>query len=176
MYMATIWTIPSNISQYPEEGADNFHIRWVSSTNFNELSMLDGKSLKTERDLIHIARDPKHDITDKTYYLKLTNFKFSNLPNILSGIELKMSINRFGRITDDTVQLILNNQLIGENIANLNLDMKKIYGTSSDLWGTNLTVESLNDPSFGVVLRFKSHPNWPHKSSPFIDAIEIKIH
>lgn len=176
MYMATIWTIPSNISQYPEEGADNFHIRWASSTNFNELSMLDGKSLKTERDLIHIARDPKHDITDKTYYLKLTNFKFSNLPNILSGIELKMSINRFGRITDDTVQLILNDQLIGENIANLNLDMKKIYGTSSDLWGTNLTVESLNDPSFGVVLRFKSHPNWPHKSSPFIDAIEIKIH
>ena len=85
-------------------------------------------------------------------------------------------MNRLGRITDETVQLCRNNELIGDNHASLNLDLIKIYGSDTDNWNTNLTMSNIQNSSFGVVLRFQSHPNWPHKSSPLIDAVELRIH
>jgi len=27
-----------------------------------------------------------------------------------------------------------------------------------------------------VVVRFQSHPNWPHKCSALVDAIELRVH
>ena len=124
---------------------------------------------------MHIAREPKHDITEKTYYLRLRNFDFKSLPVSMTGIEVRISMNRFGRITDDTVQLLMNDNVIGKNQADLDLTPNKIYGNSSDLWETNLSVNDIQSATFGILLRFKSHPKWPHKSSAFIDAVEIRI-
>jgi len=174
--MSTPWALPTNISQYAETGAEDSHVSWLEVDNFSAIKTLDLRSVKTSRDLVHIARDPRHDITEKTYYLKITNFNFYNLPQTLSGIELKISMNRFGRITDDAIHLCLNNEIIGENQASLILDPIKIYGNSTELWNTNLTITDIQDPSFGCIIRFQSHPKWPHKCSAFIDAIEIRIH
>lgn len=174
--MTSNWALPRNVTQYAEEGAENVHVSWLETNNFNSLKNLDGKFIRTTRDLLHIARDPKVDLTEKTYYLKLTNFNFQNLPQIVSGIELRLSLNRYGRITDDTIQLCINNNLIGTNQANLNLDLKKIYGGENMLWDTTLTAEQISNESFGVILRFKSHPRWPHRCSPLIDAVELRIH
>lgn len=173
--MATIWALPTVISQYAESEAEDAHISWQEVDNFSSLKNLDGKSIRTSRDLLHIARDPKRDITEKTYFLKVTGFQFNFIPTIIRGIEMKLSSNRFGRITDDTVQLVLNNNPIGLNQANLNLDPIKIYGNESDLWSSNLTSANINS-SFGVIVRFQSHPKWPHKNSMLIDAIEIRLH
>lgn len=174
--MASNWALPRTIIQYAETGAEDSHISWLELDNFSNLKFKDGKHTKTVRDLLHIARDPKTDIKEKTYYLKLTNFNFENLPDTLSGIELKITMNRFGRITDDTVQLVLNNNFIGDNAADLELNPIKIYGNSTTLWNTNITISDVLDNSFGVVLRFQSHPKWPHKSTPLIDSVEIRIH
>jgi hypothetical protein len=174
--MTSNWALPRNIIQYAEESAEDFHVPWLEKDNFSGLKNLDGKSIQTTRDLLHIARDPRKSITEKTYFLKITNFNFQNLPATVSGIELKLSMNRYGRITDDTVQLCLNDQEIGTNQANLNLDPKKIYGGNAVLWDTNLTVSNVSSPTFGIILRFKSHPNWPHRCSPLIDAVELRIH
>jgi hypothetical protein len=84
-------------------------------------------------------------------------------------------MNRFGRITDDTVQLCLNNNEIGENRANLLLDPIKTYGSQNDLWETTLTNSDVLNPTFGIILRFQSHPRWPHKSTPMIDSVQIRI-
>lgn len=174
--MTTNWTLPTNVIQYAEEGGEDAHISWLETNNFHSLKDFDGKSVRTTRDLVHIARDPRHDILQKTYYLKLTGFNFSNLPVTLSGIEMRLSINRYGRITDDTIQLCYNNVLIGDNHASLNLDLIKIYGSGTDNWNTNLTMSDIQNSSFGVAIRFQSHPNWPHRSSPLIDAVELRIH
>jgi hypothetical protein len=172
----SIWTLPKDISQYSEPGGEDAHVSWLEVNNFSALRSLDGKSVRTTRDLLHIAREPKHDITEKTYFLKLTNFNFSELPNTITGIEAKLSMNRFGRITDDTVQLTLNDELIGENQATLDTNPIKLYGSENSLWDTTLTPEDLQNPLFGIVLRFKSHPRWPHKNSALIDAVEIRVY
>jgi hypothetical protein len=96
--MATNWALPSSIEQYSEDQAENIHITWTG--DFNNLTRSLGRSIKTSKDLLHIARDPRHDIVDKTYYLRVTNFNFNYIPNVVSGIEVRLSTNRYGRITD----------------------------------------------------------------------------
>jgi hypothetical protein len=174
--MTSNWALPTQIIQYAESGAEESHIPWTEVDNFYSLKNVDGKSIKTERDLLHIARDPKKDITEKTYFLKLTGFNFLNVPSTISGIEVKLTMNRFGRITDDTVQLCLNNNEIGENRANLLLDPIKTYGNQNDLWETTLTNSDVLNPTFGIILRLQSHPRWPHKSTPMVDSVQIRIH
>ena len=173
--MATKWTLPVTVDQYAESDAENIHVSWDSS-EFSNLRNLDGRSIKTVRDLLHISRDPRHDIVEKTYFLRVSNFNFSNLPDTLSGIETRITANRYGRITDDTVQLCLNGVLIGDNQATLDLSPIKIYGSNESLWSTTLSMSDIQNSSFGVVVRFKSHPSWPHKCSALIDAIEIRVH
>lgn len=174
--MISNWALPRAISQYAEEGGETAHISWIERDNFSGLKQLDGKSIQTSTDLLHIARDPKIDLTQKTYFLKITNFNFSNLPTLLTGIELKLTMKRQGRITDETIQLCVNDELIGDNQATLILDPVKIYGGTNTLWNSNLTKLDIEQESFGIILRFQSHPRWPHKCSPLVDAVELRIH
>jgi|694.fasta_scaffold00326_8 hypothetical protein len=174
--MTSNWALPTNIIQYSEEDSETSHVQWTEIDNFYSLKNLDGKFVKTQRDLLHIARDPKKDLVEKTYFLKLTGFNFINIPSNISGFEVKITMNRFGRITDDTIQLCLNDKLIGDNKANLDLAPIKIYGNENDLWETNISNSGVINNSFGIVLRFMSHPRWPHKNSAMIDTVQIRIH
>lgn len=173
--MTSNWALPRSVEQYAEPEYENIHVSWVEQNNFSSLKNLDGKFVKTSRDLLHIARDPRHDILEKTWFLRLTDFRFTNFPSSLSGIQVRISINRYGRITDDTVQLCLNNQLVGKNQATLELPTTAIYGGENNLWNTNLNMTDIQNPSFGIVLRYKSHPQWPHKCSTLLDSVEIKV-
>lgn len=172
----TNWALPTTVVQYAESGAEDIHVSWLDIDNFNNIKTLNGKYIKTSRDLVHIARDPKHDIVEKTYYLRLTGFSFESLPATISGIQFKINMNRFGRISDDTIQLCLNGNGIGDNLADTGLSPIKTYGDSSSLWNSNLTISDIQNPDFGILLRFKSHPNWPHKSSCLIDSAELRIY
>ena len=174
--MTTEWTLPNTVTQYAELGGEDAHVSWLEVDNFSSLKGVDSKSVRTTRDLLHIAREPRHDTTEKTYYLKITNFNFTRLPQTLSGIELKISMNRVGRITDETVQLCLNNDLKGLNHATRDLNLIKVYGSETDMWETNLNMQDIQNPSFGIILRFQSHPSWPHKSTPLVDSVELRIH
>ena len=172
----TNWALPTTVEQYAEAGAESAHVSWLEIDNFNNLKTLNGKHVKTLRDLVHIARDPRHDIVEKTYYLKLTQFNLESLPSLLSGIEVKITMNRFGRISDDAIHLCLDGNPIGDNLATLDTSPIKIYGGPFTLWNSNLTISDIQDPTFGVIIRFKSHPKWPHKSSALMDAVEVRIY
>jgi len=174
--MATDWTFPSNFEQYAETGAEELHTAWNDNNNFYELKNTDGRQLQTNKVLYHIARSPKTDLKNKTYYLKLTGFNFYNLPSILSGIEVKIQAQRYGRAIDDTVQLLLNDQEIGSNLASLPINIVKKYGTENDLWNTGLTINDIGNSTFGLLLRFKAHPMWPHSSPMFLDSVVMRIH
>ncbi len=171
--MTSNWALPQIIEQYAE--SEEHDVSWNSENNFQSIKTKNNKFLKTSRDLLHIARDPRSNIKEKTYFLKCTNFNLINVPEQISGIELKLTSNRFGRITDDLIQLTLNSNLIGENFADFDLSPIKIYGNSTDNWSSNLTRDQILSNFFGIVLRFKSHPNWPHRSSMLIDSVELRI-
>lgn len=174
--MTTNWALPTTIVQYAEDSAELAHISWHEVDNFSAMKSRDSRFIKTSSDLYHIARDPKHDILQKTYYLKATGFNFENIPSVPVGIEVRLTMNRYGRVTDDTIQLCLSDTVIGDNLANLNLDPIKIYGSKSDMWNAQITQASIQNPTFGIVLRFKSHPRWPHRSSALIESVEIRVH
>lgn len=166
--MTTFWTQPNKIDQYFEEGAEEEHISWGNLSKF---------PIQTNKDLFHIARSPKPNLKTKTYFLKFTKFHFENLPLTLSGIEFKLNAKRKGRITDETIQLYVNDKVVGDNKATLNLDPIKIYGNSTDKWGIDsLLISQISNLNFGVIVRFQSHPHWPHKDGAIIDLVELRIH
>jgi hypothetical protein len=172
--MTTQWTTPTLVEQYAE---DDSHIQWVNVDNFQPLLTVNSGGVVSATPLYHIARSPKYDIKNKTYYIRATGFNFINLPTILSGIAVRLTMNRGGRITDETIQLCLENQAIGTNKADLPLEPITIYGGDSDMWKVDsIDISTVQDASFGVTLRFQSHPHWPHKTTPIINAIEIQIH
>lgn len=172
--MTTDWTLPTTFLQYSEEGGEENHIPW--NNDLTPLRNSDGRFLQSNGALHHISRSPKPDIKNKTYYIKLTGYNFYALPNELSGIEVRLRTRRYGRATDDTIQLVLNDENVGENKADLKIHNENIYGGGTDLWNTNLTIEDLQDPSFGIIIRFKAHPNWPHRDPIFVDSVEMRIH
>jgi len=173
--MPTAWTFPSNIIQYSESGAENIDIAWDDSKGFSELKNFDGRSLQSMGSLRHIARAPKPDIKNKTYFLRCTGFNFVNLPNTPTGIEVQVDARRYGRAQDETIQLCLNNNLIGENLSTPIINPQKIYGSSTSLWGSSIIQQNLLDPTFGFILRFQAHREWPHSDPVLIDAIQMRI-
>ena len=174
--MTTNWALPTSIIQYAEPGAEDAHISWLEVNNFHGLKDLNSHGVQTSRDLIHIAKQPRQDLVEKTYYLKLSGFNFLNLPTVLSGIEMRLSVNRRGRITDETIQLMKNNQIDGDNYASLNVDPVNIYGGSTDKWHSSISILDLENKNFAVLIRFQSHPKWPHKNGAMVNAVEIRIH
>ena len=79
--MTTIWTLPTIISQYDEPGApvddEMSNVAWDDSSNFQELLNI-GNSLLTKKNLQHIARSPKYDLRNNTYFISLSGFNFVN--------------------------------------------------------------------------------------------------
>jgi hypothetical protein len=168
--MTTEWTSPNTLTQYAE---DESHISW--NTNFESLrTQIGGVSLI--KPLQHISRQPKNDIKMKTWYIQASNFNFQNIPEVVSGVSFRFSVNRGGRVFDDTIQLTYNNELIGENKCLRTVDPVQLYGGPLDTW----TIENLNsiiqDPTFGIVVRLRSHPDWPHKTTPILKGLELQIY
>ena len=176
--MTTEWTTPTIFSQYAESGAEQAHISWDDSKGWASLLNRDiNEKIRTAGTLEHIARSPKHDILTKTYYVKCQGFNFINLPESPSGIELKLTTQRRGRVTDETIQLCFDDTVIGDNQANLIVDPIKIYGNKTSLWSVkNLSMSTIQDSKFGVVIRLQSHPNYPHRDEAYINAVELRIH
>jgi hypothetical protein len=176
--MTTEWTTPTIFSQYVESGAETAHIPWNDSNGWAALLNRNvNEKIGTNGTLTHIARSPKHDILSKTYYVKCQGFNFVNLPDSPSGIELRLTTQRRGRITDETIQLCFDNNTISENLADLIVDPVKIYGGSTSLWSVkNLSMSTIEDSKFGVVIRLQSHPNYPHRDEAYINAVELRIH
>ena len=171
--MYTQWFFPTTVSQYAEIEED---IAWNDDNSFLNLKHADGTFLTLSRPLLRIANPTVNDIKMKTYYLKLTNFNVIFPFNQLNGVELELNMNRGGRITDDTIQLLYDDAAIGENLINLDLAPKKLYGGPTDLWGAALTQEMIEDTSFGVLLRFQSHPAWPHREYAKIDYARLRFY
>lgn len=170
--MPTNWTLPTSFAQFAE--ADN-HIAWDDVSNYVYLRTEDNGYIKTVKSLIHISNSSTGPRRNTTHYLLLTNFPFINLPDTISGIEVEIKINRGGRITDDTIQLRLNDEFIGENKANSNLDLFSKYGSSTDMWATELTRSDLQNPNFGIGIRFQSHLMYPHNDTPMLDYVKLRV-
>lgn len=173
--MATNWTYPNIVSQHAENGANEVHVSW-NNIDIESVINNDKLNILTSENLFRIARSPKSDLTTKTYFLKFKNFNFINVPEIISGIELRLITNRRGRVMDDTIQLIHGDNILGNNKADHEILQNKIYGSATDLWNSNITKNQILDKNFGILLRFKSHNKFPHKDPMFLNSVEMRIY
>jgi len=172
---------PRTVTQYADD--EHNQIQWESDY-LKFLTSPGTSSTTTVKPLRHIARAPKYDIVDVTWSIMLTNFNFDNLPASISNITLNTTMNRYGRITDDIIQLCYQGQLIGSNQSQpvedshgrSLLNSHTNYNGDLKQWGvTDLTTMMVQDPSFGIVVRYKGHPAWPHRTAPILYAVGLQI-
>jgi hypothetical protein len=121
-----------------------------------------------------------------------TNFNFTDSGTVV-GIELELDARRVARVQDLVVQLTLNGDIIGDNRASIVNPVQSdtftadvtvplhpiqdynIYGGPSDLWGTTITGADVVDPTFGVVISFKSNIIYPHNDVVYLDQVALRI-
>ncbi len=172
------WYNPLTITENPAE--DSKLISWKTPLKFPLLSA---------KDLIHLSGTggPGPSMTDlknKTTALVFTDFSIDAPTGDLTGVELKLDIDRAGRIGDADVFLVYNGEIIGVNKTDYSQDEaahllnfnKNLYGGADDLWGADITPEMLTDSSFGVWLRMQSHPFFPHRSGIKISQVSLRYY
>ena len=81
----------------------------VQNYNFDKVITLNG-GVSLSAPLLHISRQPKNDILMNTWYIVVSDFNFTSIPEQISGIKFRFTVDRSGRVFDDTVQLSLDNE------------------------------------------------------------------
>ena len=173
--------LPTNVVQSSQ--IPNDEIGWYSTPSTN-IGFLAGSRWSTVRDLKHISNPATGDLRNKTWALTCTNFQMQSLPDTISGLQLNVSAQRNGRIVDEIIQLTYQGTAFGnnnfvyktDNEGNLTILNDSVYGGPEDLWGFSLTPAILQDPSFGVILKFQSHPYYPHSSGMMLDSVSLTVY
>jgi len=142
--------------------------------------------IQSTKNLAHIPNPTRGPKLDKTYFLKCTKFGMTGdtIPTSVTGIEVRLDAQRWGRIVDETVCLVYNGEIISENKTNISAIREghltnnnvQTYGGFADMWGAEITREMLASDSFGVLLRFSSNPLYPHRDTIEVYRITIKLY
>ena len=119
-----------------------------------------------------------------------------NIPNssmLITGIEFYLDIKRMSRIEDLRIQLTLNGEAIGNNMASPVNPVQSnmytgenspllpiigdvnVYGGPTNLWGTELTSTQIADDSFGIIFSFRSNQVYPHRDLVIVNQIGVGI-
>jgi hypothetical protein len=95
-------------------------------------------------------------------------------PSLL-GVEVQFNSIRSNRVQDYLVQLVLNGALVGDNIADPTTDNLKTYGSSTNVWNSNITINDITKISFGVAISLRSNVLTPHSDLGYLDQVRMRI-
>ena len=182
---------PSNIAQ-----VENFNsvtgqpsINWKHS----ELAINTNSYAVTESGLYTISGLWMEKFRSETSELWCTGIPFPQQEGTISGIEVQLNVQRVARVQDLVIQLTLGGELIGENRASdinpvqsnmytgdydltpIPINNYNIYGSPTDMWGTELTSADINDGTFGVVISFQSNSVMPHRDLVYVDQLAVRV-
>jgi hypothetical protein len=145
--------------------------------------------IQTASDLYHITGTGgpgpyMTDVQTQTTQLVFTGFNITNVPSSLSGVQMNLDIVRNGRVCDGDIYLTYNGSIIGQNQSNYDEDVenhllnfnKNVYGGDNNFWGATLTPDILQDSSFGIVIRLRSHPQYPHRTGAMINNVRLSYY
>jgi hypothetical protein len=191
MMTTTTFTSPSTIANVsiPNDVVPmNPSIDW----NFNPTTIALGAEAVSSKSLYTISGLWMEKFLSNTSQLWCTGYNFSNTGRTVLGIEFQLGMQRASRIEDLLIQLTLGGELIGNNYAStvnpVQSDMYtgdlttptpvgdiNIYGGSADLWGATLTSANIADPTFGVVISFRSNIIYPHRDICYVNQASLRI-
>ena len=157
-------------------------IGWINTPYANDKNLL-GKRWRSESDISHVSNPACGDIRTRTQALEFVDFQMTNLPDVVSGIELNIVSQRNGRVADEVIQLTYQSDLVGKNNfvyltdieGHLTIKNQAVYGGPTDLWGVDITPIMLQDPTFGIRVKFQAHPYYPHRSPMYLDWISLTV-
>jgi hypothetical protein len=157
-------------------------IGWTQYSIGNSEYLL-GSRWKTNKPLLHISNPATGDLRNSTWTLTCTGFNIPLL-NTITGIKLNVKARRNGRIVDDIIQLTYQGSAIGANNFSYITDSEghflllndTYYGGEFDLWESEVTPSMLTDPSFGIILKFQSHPFYPHNCEMYLDSVSLTVY
>jgi hypothetical protein len=129
-----------------------------------------------------------------TSQLLCVNLGIPNAGRSVQGIEFNLVMERYGRVEDLIIQLTKGGVPIGNNLASTvnpvianmytgdNMEAPApypgndyTYGSPTDLWGTTLTSADVADPTFGIIVSFKSNVAIPHRDLAYLYQLGIRI-
>jgi hypothetical protein len=190
--MNTHFYNPTSIIQHPSP--DNIDgitdsIEWIVNENITR-----DNHASSSKPLYTISGLWMEKYLSKTHQLWCTGLNIPLDTRPIVGIELLLDMKRVSRIEDLLIQLTLNDELIGNNMASpvdpVQANMYtgdnspllpiigdyNIYSGTTELWGLdNLTNEQISDSSFGFVLSFRSNQVYPHRDIVTINQIGLGI-
>lgn len=125
-------------------------------------------------------------LSGQTEYLVTSNFGLSlPLDASICGIEVKIvksatGINLFSWVKDNTVRLVKNGVITGENKASSGLwtldETTAHYGGATDQWAGSWTVADLLSPGFGVAFSARLNGAVSLLPSARIHSLEVKVY
>lgn len=154
-----------------------------------------GSCATTSKPLYTISGLWMEKFLSNTSQLWCTAYNIPNANRTVQGIEFKLVMERYSRVEDLLIQLTLNGELIGENRAStINPTVANMYtadtfeppveapgndytyGSTTDMWGTTgLTSADIADPTFGIVVSFKSNVAIPHRDLAYLYQLGVRI-
>jgi hypothetical protein len=164
-------------------------IQW----NFDGTNLGENRPASTIGTLYTMSGFWQEKFYSETSQLICTNFNFTDIIGTVTGIELELDVKRVARIQDLIIQLTLNGEIIGDNRASIinpvqsdtytaevtvplqPINDYNIYGSSTDMWGTTLSAADVTDPTFGVVISFRSNIIYPHRDTVYLDQVALRI-
>lgn len=172
---------PNTVNQVSDDPENEISWRFSPTTL---IGCLRNAKWMTVKPLVHISNPACGDIGSQTVSLVCTNLNATELPDVITGISLRVSGQRNGRVVDKQIQLTYQGNTIGENKVDYETDSEghiflsndTTYGGETDLWGVELTKEMIQDPSFGVILKFQNHPFYPHSCGMLLETVSITVY
>ena len=129
----------------------------------------------------------------ETHRVDTTGYNFTDNGLEVVGIEALIVVQRLSRVQDLVIQLTLNGELVGDNLASAINPVQAnqytgeyeipptpvgdthIYGSTTDLWGKVWTSSEVADATFGVAISFKSNQIVPHSDLVYLDQVALRI-
>jgi hypothetical protein len=108
----------------------------------------------------------------QTHMLLWSGWNLSSVSGTVMGIELRVHAEKSSRVQDHVIQLYRNGSLIGANRASSTAGDDHVYGSSTDTWGTALTVADL--ATLQVAVTYQSGA-LPHSDHAYVDTVQLRI-
>jgi hypothetical protein len=171
MTTTTAFLTPGTVTQVTDDNG----IAWTNILGSVSRDPAGAQYAVTSKELHTISGLWQERFASKTNQLWFTNFSFAPVGSTLLGIEVQFNSIRANRVQDYLVQLVLNGALVGDNIADPATDNIKTYGSSTNLWNSNITINDITKISFGVAISFRSNVTIPHKDLGYLDQVRMRI-
>ena len=189
--MLTQFQSPTIITQVESfnEVIQRASIPWIHSENI------------INKDEFAVSTRPLHTISgfwqekfySETHRLMTSGYNFTDTDQTVVGIEALISIQRLARIQDLVIQLTIDGELVGDNLAStinpvqadqytaevtIPLDPVgdiNIYGGGDNTWGREWTSADIANPTFGIAVSFRSNQIIPHSDLVYLDQVALRI-